>query len=100
MVGSLGNTLTWGDQQIPEPIDEINDIRAIDYDRKRKFVMRRVTKKRRLMLNSKLLVTIEEMLLDTKNSKINELIGEGMDITNATLDKAIRYENEIVTMKK
>jgi hypothetical protein len=23
MAGSLGNTLTWGDQQIPEPMDEV-----------------------------------------------------------------------------
>jgi hypothetical protein len=24
--GSLGNTLSWGDQQIPEPVDEVTDI--------------------------------------------------------------------------
>jgi hypothetical protein len=33
-IGSLGNTLTWGDQQIPEPVDEVADIHAIAYDGK------------------------------------------------------------------
>jgi hypothetical protein len=33
-VGSLGNTLTWGEQQIPEPVDEVTDIQAIAYDRR------------------------------------------------------------------
>jgi hypothetical protein len=41
MAGSLGNTLTWGDQHIPELVDEIVDIQVIAYDRKRKVVMRR-----------------------------------------------------------
>jgi hypothetical protein len=62
--------LTWGDQQIPKPVDEIVDIHAIAYDRKSKVVMRRKTNKKRLMLNSTLLITIEETLLNTKNAKI------------------------------
>jgi hypothetical protein len=33
-IGSLGNMLTWGDQQIPEPVDEVADIHAIAYDQK------------------------------------------------------------------
>jgi hypothetical protein len=79
--GSLGNTLSWGDQQIPEPVDEIVDIQEIAYDRKRKAVMRRTTKKRRLTLDSTLLITTEETLFDTENAKMIELIRVGMDIT-------------------
>jgi hypothetical protein len=30
--GSLGNVLTWGDQPIPEPVDEVVDVQAISYD--------------------------------------------------------------------
>jgi hypothetical protein len=60
MAGSLGNTLTWGDQQILEPMDEVVDIQVISYDRKRKSIMRRTTKKRRLTLDSVILITIEE----------------------------------------
>jgi hypothetical protein len=52
IVRSLGNTLTWGEQQIPEPIDEVVDIQAITYDRKRKSTMKGTTNKRRLMLDS------------------------------------------------
>jgi hypothetical protein len=39
IIGSLRNMLTWGDQQIPEPVDEVVDIHAITYDWKRKYFM-------------------------------------------------------------
>jgi hypothetical protein len=42
-VESLGNTLTWGEKQIPEPVDEVTDIKVITYDQKRKFIMKRTT---------------------------------------------------------
>jgi hypothetical protein len=92
--------LTWGDQQIPEPVDEIVDIQVITYDRKRKVVMRRTTKKRRLTLDNTLLITTEETLFDTENAKMTELIGAGMAITDATLDREKRDEKEVATMKK
>jgi hypothetical protein len=57
IVGSLGNMLTWGDQQIVEPVDEVVDIQAISYDRKRKSIMKRTTKKRRLTLDRSILIT-------------------------------------------
>jgi hypothetical protein len=59
--GSLGNTLTWGDQQIPEPVDEVADIHAISYDRKRKAIIQRTTKKRRITLDRSILITTEEI---------------------------------------
>jgi hypothetical protein len=43
--GSLGNMLTWGDQQIPELVDEVADIYAISYDQKRKAIVQRTAKK-------------------------------------------------------
>jgi hypothetical protein len=86
IVGSLGNNLTWGEQQIPEPIDEVIDIQAIAYDRKRKAIMKRTTKKRRLMLVNSILITTEEKMIIIDHSKTSKLIGVGMDITNATLD--------------
>jgi hypothetical protein len=36
---SLENTLTWGDQKITEPVDEVSNIHAIYYDRKRKAIV-------------------------------------------------------------
>jgi hypothetical protein len=59
-IGSLGNMLTWGDQQIPEPMDEVADIHAIAYDRKRKAIVQRTTKKRRITLDRSILITTEE----------------------------------------
>jgi hypothetical protein len=44
-IGSWGNTLSWGEKKIPEPIDEVSNIHAITYDRKRKSITRRTTKK-------------------------------------------------------
>jgi hypothetical protein len=100
MVGILDNTLSYGDQQIPEPVDEIVDIQELSYERKRKVVMRRTTNKRKLTLNNTLLITTKETLFDTKNAKRNELIGACMAITDANLGRERRDEREIATMKK
>jgi DNA repair ATPase RecN len=81
-------------------VDEVSDIQAITYDRKRKVVMRRTTKKRRLTLDSTLLITTKETLLNTENAKTTELIGVGMAITDATLDREKRDEKELVSAKK
>ena len=44
------------------------------------------------MLVSSILITTEENLLNTKHAKTFELIGVGMAITDATLDRARKYE--------
>jgi hypothetical protein len=98
--GSLGNTLTWGDQQIPEPVDEVADIHAIAYDRKRKAIVQWTTKKRRITLDHSILITTEEHLINTEHAKTSELIGIGMEITDATLDRAKRDEKELVATLK
>jgi hypothetical protein len=99
-VGSLGNMLTWGDQQIPEPMDEVVDIQAISYDQKRKSIVKRTTKKRRLTLDHSILITTEEKLISTEHAKTSELIGTGMEITDATLDREKRDEEELVIVLK
>jgi hypothetical protein len=68
-IRSLGNKLTWGDQQIPEPVDEVADIHAIAYDRKRKAIVQRTTKKRRITLDRSILITTEEDLINTQNAR-------------------------------
>jgi hypothetical protein len=55
--GNLGNFLTWGDQLIPEPVDEVVDVQAISYDRKRQVVVRRTGKKRRITLDNVVMIT-------------------------------------------
>jgi hypothetical protein len=37
--GSLGNNLTWGDQQILDLVDEVTNIYVISYDQKRKAII-------------------------------------------------------------
>jgi hypothetical protein len=99
-LGSLGNTLSWGDQQIPEPVDEVFDVKAISYDKKRKAMMKRTVKRRRFTLDSTMFVTTEETLFDTKNTKVSEFLGVGMAITDATLDREKRDEREATAMRK
>jgi hypothetical protein len=99
-VGSLGSTLSWGDQQILEPVDEVVDVQAISYDKKRKAVMKRTVKRRRFTLDNTLFVTTEETLFDTEHTKVSELLGAGMAITDATLDREKRDEQEATSMRK
>jgi hypothetical protein len=64
-VRSQGNTPTWGEQQIPDHVDEVVDIQEISYDWKRKSIMKRTTKKRNLTLDSSILINTEEKILNT-----------------------------------
>jgi hypothetical protein len=96
----VGNTLTWGEQQIPEPVDEVADIQAIAYDRERKFIMKRTTKKRRLTLDNLILIATKEKFLNIEHAKTSELIGTRMAITDATLDRVRRHEKELATALK
>jgi hypothetical protein len=50
--------------------------------------MKRNTKKRRLTMDSSILITTEENILSIKHTKTSELINTGMAITDATLDRA------------
>jgi hypothetical protein len=97
---SLGNTLTWGEKKIYETVDEVTDIQAISYGSKRKDIVNRTTKKRRLTLDSSILITTEEKLIITENAKTSELIGVGMTITYATLDRERKYKEELVIALK
>jgi hypothetical protein len=67
---------------------------------KRKAIMKRTTKKRRLMLDNSILITTEEKLLSTEHTKMSKLIGAGMAITDATLDRKRRYEKELAAALK
>jgi hypothetical protein len=81
-------------------VDEVVDIQAIAYDLKRKSIMKKTTKKRRLTLDSSILITTEEKLIITEHAKMSELISEGMEIIDATLDRARKYEEELVIVIK
>jgi hypothetical protein len=96
IVGSLRNILTCGDRKILEPVDEVDDIHAISYDQKRKAIVKRTTKKRRITLNHSILITTEEKLIKTEHARTSKLIGARMTMTDATLDREKRDEEELV----
>jgi hypothetical protein len=81
-------------------MDEVNNIQAIAYDQKRRDIMKRTTKKRRVTLDSSILITTEENLINTEHAKTSELIDAGMVITDATLDRERRDEYELATVLK
>jgi hypothetical protein len=89
-----------GINKFPNPVDEVADIHAIAYDWKRKAIIQRTTKKRRITLDCSILITTEENLINTEHAKTSELIGVGMVITDATLDRAKRDEEELVASLK
>jgi hypothetical protein len=81
-------------------MDEVANIHAISYDWKRKAILQRTTKKRRITLDSSILITTEEHLINTKHATTSELIDAGMEITDATLDRARRDKEELATALK
>jgi hypothetical protein len=97
---SLGNMLTWGDQQIPEPVDEVADIYAISYDQKRKAIVQRTAKKRKITVDHSILVTTEENLINTADARTSELIGMGRALSDAAQDRARRDERELADTLK
>jgi hypothetical protein len=97
---SLGNMLTWGNQQIPELVDEVADIYAISYDQKRKAIMQRTTKKGKITVDHYILVTTEENLINTIDARTSELIGMGRAISDVAQDRARRDERELANTLK
>jgi len=81
-------------------VDEVVNIQEIVYDRKRKDVMRSTTKKRRLTLDNKLLITTKETLLNRENAKTTNMIRARMAITDATLNIEKRDEKELAASNK
>jgi len=86
----LGNTLTWGDQQIPDPVDEVTNIHVISYDQNRKVIVQRTPKKRSITLDHSILVTTEENLINIVDIETSEILRVGKALSNATLDRAKR----------
>jgi hypothetical protein len=56
--------------------------------------MQRTTKKRRITLDHSILITTKEDLINAKHAKTSEVIGTGMAITDATLEREKRDEEE------
>jgi len=81
-------------------MDEVADIQEITYNRKRKTIVKRTTRKRSLTLDSSILITTEEKLINTEHANKSELINGGMEITYSTLDRERKYEKDLVVALK
>jgi hypothetical protein len=81
-------------------MDEFIDIHAISYDWKRKSIVKRTTKRRRITLDSSILITTEETLMNTEHAKTSKLISIVMEIIDSTLDKEKRDEEDLVIAVK
>jgi hypothetical protein len=66
--GCLRNILSWGDQLVPQPIDEVVNLDSLAYDRKLKSIIRRMRWKINLIVYSGILCTFEEAILDAKGT--------------------------------
>jgi hypothetical protein len=86
--GSFHNSLAWGDRNIPEPIEELDDLKSIAYNWLRKVIVRRMQERKRVDVDNFLIYTIEEPLLNTRKAKLNELVAEGVEISHATIGKS------------
>ena len=91
--------LSWGDQPILEPLDEVVNVQAISYDRKRQLILKRTRKKWILTSDNVLMITMEETLLDIGQSMVSELLEVSMDISSATIDREREYERESDSMR-
>jgi hypothetical protein len=58
------------------------------------------TKKRRITLDFSILITTEEKLINIDHAKTSDLIGVGMVIRDATLDRARKDEEDLATTLK
>jgi hypothetical protein len=81
-------------------MDEVADIYAITYDQRKKVIVQRTTKKRRITLDRSILITTKEQLINTEHANMSELIDTGMEITDATLNRAKKDEKELVVTLK
>jgi hypothetical protein len=62
--------------------------------------MKRTTKQRSLTLDSSILITIEEKFISTQHAKIPDLIDTVMAITDASMDRERKDEEEMAATLK
>jgi hypothetical protein len=87
--------LSWGDQPIPHLVEDVVDLESFSYDKKKKSIVKRTHRKRKVTLDSGVLSTTEEVIIDTKKDKMSQLYSIGLAISHASYDKAIMEEREL-----
>jgi hypothetical protein len=77
-----------GNQPIPDPLEEVVDLESIAYNRHKQAIVKRTRKRKQVDVDSVILCTTEESLLDIKKDKLSDLLSAGIAISHATIDKA------------
>jgi hypothetical protein len=92
----LRNILSWGDQPIPQPVEEVVDLELFTYDKKHKYIVKRTHRKRKVTLDKWGGEHMtEEVIIDTKKAKASQLYSTGLAISHASYDKALVEEKEL-----
>jgi hypothetical protein len=81
-------------------LDEVVDIEAIAYEHKIQLVVKRTTRKRNITLDNTMFITTEETLLDSEKYKVSKILGEGVAISQSTIDRAKEDEMEVHSMRR
>jgi hypothetical protein len=97
--GIVENILSWVDQPILDPLEDVSDLEMIDYNRERKYCQAD-PKRKKEDLDTTILCTIEEHVIDTKRARLSDLLSTGLAISHATMDKAIFEAKKIQNLGK
>jgi hypothetical protein len=97
---SFQNVLSWGNRQIPYPIEELVDLESISYNRWRQAIVRIKQKRKRVYVDIVVVYMTEEPLFDMKSINLIELVAAGVEISHATIDKARVDKAKVENMKK
>lgn len=69
------------------------DLEMIDYNRRKQVIVKQSQKRKKIDLDTTILCTIEENMIDTKRARLSGLLSIGLAITYPIMDRA-RYEVE------
>jgi hypothetical protein len=69
-------------------MEEVVDLELIAYNKRKYAMMKQTHKIKKANLDTSILCTIEEPMIDTKKTRFNDLLSVGIAISYATMDKA------------
>jgi hypothetical protein len=71
----------------------LSDLEMIAYNKRKKVIVKQTQKRKKVDLDTTILCTTEEQVIDTKRARLSDLLSTGLAISHATMDKA-RFEAE------
>jgi len=90
--------LSWGDQYITNPLEEVANLELIAYNKISQAIVKK--KKQNIDLDNTILCTTEEHVIYTKMGKIIDLLYNRLDILHATIYKTRSLEEDIQNLEK